>query len=47
MKDIQFTCNTCNTIWNSSEYPEDSNEYNGYNCPDCLGKDISGEDIKN
>jgi len=40
-KDLKFICGKCGLIWHSKDYPEGSDEHDGYNCPKCKSDDIS------
>ena len=44
-KDIQFVCDKCKHTWKGSEYPSDSDFHDGYYCPECTSKEVSGTDI--
>jgi len=45
MTDMRYTCGRCGLVWRMSDYKEDTDAHDGYNCPKCGSEDISGEDI--
>ena len=51
-KVYKFECGNCKHIWNSTEYSilenadKFTNYIDGYNCPKCESRDVSGDETK-
>lgn len=41
---MEFHCFKCESEWNGTDFPEENDGHDGYNCPEC-GSDDVGEPL--